>query len=51
MDKEFLNIQMVAYMKDNLKMIKEKVKESIYGLMAKNMTVIGKMIKNMVLEK
>ena len=44
MDLEFLNMQMVIFMKEIGKMIKNMEKENLYGFMVINMKVIMKMI-------
>ena len=49
-DGEFILIHMVAYIKENLKMIKRKVMENINTKMEFYIMVIGMMIYNMVLD-
>ena len=48
-DGEYINMHMVAFIKENLKMIKRKVMENIHTKMVYYITVIGMMIYNMVL--
>ena len=49
-DGEYINMHMVAFIKENLKMIKRKVMENIHTKMVYYITVIGMMIYNMVLD-
>ena len=49
-DGEYIPIHMVAYIKENLKMIKRKVMENINTKMEFYIMVIGMMIYNMVLD-
>ena len=44
MDLEFINMQMAIFMKEIRKMIKHKVKESLYGVLEINMKVNLKMM-------